>query len=62
MFKKQNFPVEFEDRDELNVFRNIWRLGLHRVTAQATVFHYADAILWILNHIDLENQHAINAK
>jgi hypothetical protein len=44
MFKKKNFLVEFEDRDEIKILKNIWRLGLHRVASSAIVFPCADVI------------------
>jgi hypothetical protein len=62
MFKKKNFPVEVEDQDELKIFKNIWRSGLHRVVAHATIFPCADTISWILKHIDLDNRYILNAK
>jgi len=55
MFKKKNFPVEVEDWDEIKIFKNIYRSGLHRVAAYATIFPFADVISWILKHIYLDN-------
>jgi hypothetical protein len=55
MFKKKNFPMDVEDQDELKIFKNIQRSGLHRVVACATMFPCADAISWILKHVDLDN-------
>jgi hypothetical protein len=38
MFKKKKFLVEDEYQDEIKIFKNIQRLGLHRVVACATIF------------------------
>jgi hypothetical protein len=37
MFKKQNFVVDVKDQDELRIFKNIKKYGIHRV---ATVLWY----------------------
>jgi len=44
MFKRQPFLVEVEDRDEFKIFKNIKRLGLHRVASCAVVFSCANTI------------------
>jgi hypothetical protein len=62
MFKKHNFPIEAEDEDELKVFKNIQKLGLHRVVSRTTVYPCADEILWIIQHVDLDNRYIINNK
>jgi hypothetical protein len=59
---KQSFPIEAEDEDELKVFRYIQKSRLHRVATHTTVFHCADAILWIIRHVDLDNRYILNAK
>jgi hypothetical protein len=62
MFKKKNFLVDVEDQDELKVFRNIKKSRIHRVVACVIVFSCADAISWILKHVDLENMYICNAR
>ena len=62
MFKRQTFPVEADDQDELQIFNNIWRLQLHRVETHVAVLSYENAIVWILKHVDLENRYILNAR
>jgi hypothetical protein len=54
--------VEAEDQDELQIFKNIQRSGLHRVASHVAVFPCVDAIVWILKHVDLENRYILNAR
>jgi hypothetical protein len=62
MFKKENFPMEAKYHDELKVFKNIQRSGLHRLVAHAILFPYVERVSWILKKIDLDNQYILNAK
>jgi hypothetical protein len=62
MFKKKSFPIEAEYEDELKVFRYIRKSRLHRAKTHTMVFHCADAISWIIRHVDLDNRYILNAK
>jgi hypothetical protein len=62
MFKKQNFIIDAEDQDELRIFKNIRKYGIHRVAAHIAVFPCVDVIAWILKHIDLGNRYICNAQ
>jgi len=62
MFKKSNFPAEAEDHDELKIFRNIRRYKIFIVESHDVVFPCVDAIIWIINHVDLENRCVCNAR
>jgi hypothetical protein len=62
MFKKSNFSVEAEEPDELQVFRNIRKLGIFRVATHPTVFPCADTISWILKNIDIDSRYVFNAR
>jgi hypothetical protein len=57
MFKRKNFSIDAEDRDELKIFKNIRKYGIHRVEACTIVFPCVDAITWILNHVEFGNRY-----
>jgi hypothetical protein len=62
MFKLQNFPINVEDQDQLRIFNNIRKSKLHRVAAHPPVLPCADAIAWIIEHVDLQNRYILNAR
>jgi hypothetical protein len=62
IFKKEKFSTDAKDNDELQVFKNIIKLGIFIFVAQVFVFPYTNAISWILKHIDLGNGHVCNIK
>jgi hypothetical protein len=62
MFKIQEFPINVEEQDELRIFKNIRRSELHRVAAHPAVLPCADAIAWIIEHVDLQNRYILNAR
>jgi len=62
MFKKSNFFVEVEDLDEIQVFKNIRRLGIFRVETHPTMLHYVDSITWILKNIDVNRRYICNIR
>jgi hypothetical protein len=49
MFKKHNFSIDVEDKDEMKIFKNIRRFGIFRVAACVVVFPCIDVIAWILS-------------
>jgi len=55
MFKKYNFSTGVKDQDEINIFKNIRRSGIFILASCDFVFHFIDAINWILKNIDLRN-------
>jgi len=56
------FLVEDEDQEEPKIFKNIQRLGLHRVAYHAITFPWVDEIVWILKDVDLENVYILNSR
>ena len=48
MFKNQSFPLEEKYEYELNIFRNIKKLRLHRVASHTSVFPCVDTISWLV--------------
>jgi hypothetical protein len=61
-FNNQTFPQYGEDDPDLKMFRNIKRSKLYKVAAHTTVFPCAEAISWIVKHVDLETRFILNAK
>jgi hypothetical protein len=49
MFKKQNFTFDAEDKDEIKIFKNIRKYGIHRVAAHFVVFPCINVVSWISN-------------
>jgi hypothetical protein len=62
MFKKQNFSTNYEDQDELNIFKNIRRSRIFRVTARTDVLPFIDPISWIFKNIYLRNIYVCNSR
>jgi hypothetical protein len=62
MFKLQNFPINVEDQDQLQIFNNIRKSKLHRVATHPSVLPCADAIVWIIEHVDLQNRYILNVR
>jgi hypothetical protein len=56
MFTLQNFLVNVHDQDQLQIFNNIWKSKLHRLAACPPVLPCADAVSWIVEHVDLQNR------
>jgi hypothetical protein len=61
MFKLQKFPVNVQEQDQLQIFSNIRKSKLHRVAARPPVLPCADAVSWIVEHVDLQNRYILNA-
>jgi len=62
MFKKKILLVDVEYQDELKVFKNIIKLGIHGVASCVVVFPCGYSIAWILKHVELDNMYICNAR
>jgi hypothetical protein len=51
-----------EDDSDLKIFKNIRKSKLHKVVAHATVFPYAEAISWIVRHVNLNTRYILNTR
>jgi hypothetical protein len=62
MFKKSKFSVEDEEPDELQVFMNIRKSGISKVTTYPTVSPCSYVITWILKNIDVNGRYVYNER
>jgi hypothetical protein len=56
------FSQGLEDNSNLNIFKNIRRSKLYKVTTHAIAFSCIEAISWIFSHVNLETKYILNVR
>ena len=65
-FQTKEFQVifQYDPSTELSkgIYKNVWKLGLHRATAKTPILPYPDVIEWMTRRIDHESRTILNFK